>query len=183
MTSLPSLSLSLSLSLCISLSLSLSPKVPHAQYRKRFRASYNEWPQYRKRFCASYNICACALLIVSFELFVMAQPALAAFSTESFEICSFHRFPAPPPLPNPRSRHSYEVADEQRGLLSWARTWRQGSENTSARRWTMPRSTPAKKREFPTVKKIKALNSCESSHHQLANQFRFSFGLQKQWKN
>ena len=36
-TSLPSLSLSLSL--CISLS--LSPKVPHAQYRKRFRASYN----------------------------------------------------------------------------------------------------------------------------------------------
>ena len=38
-TSLPSISLSLSLSLCISLS--LSPKVPHAQYRKRFRASYN----------------------------------------------------------------------------------------------------------------------------------------------
>ena len=36
-TSLPSLSLSV----CISLSLSLSPKVPHAQYRKRFRASYN----------------------------------------------------------------------------------------------------------------------------------------------
>ena len=34
-TSLPSISLSLSLSL------SLSPKVPHAQYRKRFRASYN----------------------------------------------------------------------------------------------------------------------------------------------
>ena len=34
-TSLPSLSLYLSLSL------SLSPKVPHAQYRKRFRASYN----------------------------------------------------------------------------------------------------------------------------------------------
>ena len=34
-TSLPSVSL------CISLSLSLSPKVPHAQYRKRFRASYN----------------------------------------------------------------------------------------------------------------------------------------------
>ena len=33
-TSLPSLSLSLSLS--------LSPKVPHAQYRKRFRASYNK---------------------------------------------------------------------------------------------------------------------------------------------
>ena len=33
-TSLPSFSL------CISLSLSLSPKVPHAQYRKRFRASY-----------------------------------------------------------------------------------------------------------------------------------------------
>ena len=30
-----------SLSLCISLSLSLSPNVPHAQYRKRFRASYN----------------------------------------------------------------------------------------------------------------------------------------------
>ena len=36
-TSLPSFSLSLSL--CISLS--LSPNVPHAQYRKRFRASYN----------------------------------------------------------------------------------------------------------------------------------------------
>ena len=36
-TSLPSLSLCLS----VSLSLSLSPKVPHAQYRKRFRASYN----------------------------------------------------------------------------------------------------------------------------------------------
>ena len=35
------LSLSLSLSLCIS----LSPSAPHAQYRKRFRASYNEsWP-------------------------------------------------------------------------------------------------------------------------------------------
>ena len=33
-TSLPSISLSLSLS--------LSPKVPHAKYRKRFRASYNE---------------------------------------------------------------------------------------------------------------------------------------------
>ena len=32
-TSLPSVS--------VSLSLSLSPKVPHAQYRKRFRASYN----------------------------------------------------------------------------------------------------------------------------------------------
>ena len=31
----------LSLSLCISLSVSLSPNVPHAQYRKRFRASYN----------------------------------------------------------------------------------------------------------------------------------------------
>ena len=36
-TSLPSFSLSLS----VSLSLSLSPNVPHAQYRKRFRASYN----------------------------------------------------------------------------------------------------------------------------------------------
>ena len=35
-TSLPSISLSLYLSL------SLSPKVPHAQYRKRFRASYND---------------------------------------------------------------------------------------------------------------------------------------------
>ena len=35
-TSLPSLS--------VSLSLSLSPKVPHAQYRKRFRASYNTIP-------------------------------------------------------------------------------------------------------------------------------------------
>ena len=34
-TSLPSFSL------CISLSLSLSPNVPHAQYRKRFRVSYN----------------------------------------------------------------------------------------------------------------------------------------------
>ena len=34
-TSLPSFSVSLSLSL------SLSPNVPHAQYRKRFRASYN----------------------------------------------------------------------------------------------------------------------------------------------
>ena len=37
-TSLPSLSVSLSLCLY----LSLSPKVPHAQYRKRFRASYNK---------------------------------------------------------------------------------------------------------------------------------------------
>ena len=37
-TSLPSLSLFL----CISLSLSLSPSVPHAQYRKRFRVSYNK---------------------------------------------------------------------------------------------------------------------------------------------
>ena len=35
-TSLPSFSLSLSVSL------SLSPNVPHAQYRKRFRASYNK---------------------------------------------------------------------------------------------------------------------------------------------
>ena len=42
-TSLPSFSLSLSLYL--SLSLSLSPKVPHAQYRKRFRASYNRTGQ------------------------------------------------------------------------------------------------------------------------------------------
>ena len=39
MTSLPPHSLSLSLSL--SLYLSLSPSAPHAQYRKRFRASYN----------------------------------------------------------------------------------------------------------------------------------------------
>ena len=38
-TSLPSFSLSLCISL--SLSLSLSPNIPHAQYRKRFRASYN----------------------------------------------------------------------------------------------------------------------------------------------
>ena len=38
-TSLRKLRLSLSLSLSVSLSLSL--KVPHAQYRKRFRASYN----------------------------------------------------------------------------------------------------------------------------------------------
>ena len=41
-TSLPSLP--------VSLSLSLSPKVPHAQYRKRFRASYNthqlRWPDF-----------------------------------------------------------------------------------------------------------------------------------------
>ena len=37
-TSLPSISLSLSLSL--SVSLSLSPKVPHAQYRKRGSTSY-----------------------------------------------------------------------------------------------------------------------------------------------
>ena len=40
-TSLPSFSLSLSLSLSLCISLSLSPNVPHAQYRKRFRASYN----------------------------------------------------------------------------------------------------------------------------------------------
>ena len=47
-TSLPSLSISLSV--CISLS--LSPKVPHAQYRKRFRASYNYLgtPQQRESF-------------------------------------------------------------------------------------------------------------------------------------
>ena len=36
-----SVSLSLSLSLSLYLSLSLSPSAPHAQYRKRFRASYN----------------------------------------------------------------------------------------------------------------------------------------------
>ena len=48
------LSLFLSLSLSLSLYLSLSPKVPHAQYRKRFRASYNkksvevEWQQPRR---------------------------------------------------------------------------------------------------------------------------------------
>ena len=40
-TSLPSLS--------VSLSLSLSPKVPHAQYRKRFRASYNKSDVYPDR--------------------------------------------------------------------------------------------------------------------------------------
>ena len=44
-TSLPSFSLSLSLSLSLCISLSLSPKVPHAQYRKRFRASYNRTGQ------------------------------------------------------------------------------------------------------------------------------------------
>ena len=50
-TSLPSFSLSLCISL--SLSLSLSPKVPHAQYRKRFRASYNTpWLQ---SLCVQYN--------------------------------------------------------------------------------------------------------------------------------
>ena len=42
-TSLPSFSLSLSLSLY----LSLSPNVPHAQYRKRFRVSYNTQCVYR----------------------------------------------------------------------------------------------------------------------------------------
>ena len=36
-----SLPLSPSLSLYLSLSLSLTPSAPHAQYRKRFRASYN----------------------------------------------------------------------------------------------------------------------------------------------
>ena len=42
MTSLPSISLSLSLYL------SLSPSVPHTQYRKRFRASYNRiWGIFR----------------------------------------------------------------------------------------------------------------------------------------
>ena len=41
-TSLPSHSLSLSLSLSLSVSLSLSPSAPDAQYRKRFRASYND---------------------------------------------------------------------------------------------------------------------------------------------
>ena len=39
-TSLSSHSLSLSLSLSLYLSFSLSPSAPHAQYRKRFRASY-----------------------------------------------------------------------------------------------------------------------------------------------
>ena len=37
-----SVSLCISLSLSFSLSLSLSPSAPHAQYRKRFRASYNK---------------------------------------------------------------------------------------------------------------------------------------------
>ena len=46
-TSLPSFSLSLSLCVSLSLSLSHTPNVPHAQYRKRFRASYNSW----KVFC------------------------------------------------------------------------------------------------------------------------------------
>ena len=40
-----------SFSLSLSVSLSLSPNVSHAQYRKRFRASY----KYRKRFRASYK--------------------------------------------------------------------------------------------------------------------------------
>ena len=40
----------LSLSVCISLSLSLSPKVPHAQYRKRFRASYNKTVMFDRVF-------------------------------------------------------------------------------------------------------------------------------------
>ena len=39
-----SLSLSLSFFLSLSLYLSLSPSAPHAQYRKRFRTSYNSLP-------------------------------------------------------------------------------------------------------------------------------------------
>ena len=35
-----------SLSLCLYLSLPLSPKVPHAQYRKRFHASYNKYTRW-----------------------------------------------------------------------------------------------------------------------------------------
>ena len=42
--------LSLFLSLALSLYLSLSPSVPHAQYRKRFRASYNIVTDIVKRF-------------------------------------------------------------------------------------------------------------------------------------
>ena len=48
-TSLPSFSLSLSLCISLSLSLSLSPNVPHAQYRKRFRASYNILAKKKKK--------------------------------------------------------------------------------------------------------------------------------------
>ena len=50
-TSLPSFSLSLSLYL------SLSPNVPHAQYRKRFRASYNSSIDVRTSFRYSNYSC------------------------------------------------------------------------------------------------------------------------------
>ena len=57
-TSLPSISLSLSL--CISLS--LSPKVPHAQYRKRFRASfYTEKEREREKDGSDVTIVALKL--------------------------------------------------------------------------------------------------------------------------
>ena len=57
-TSLPSVSLSLplslSVSLSLSLSLSLSPSAPHAQYRKRFRASYNRQQRFNPETQASF---------------------------------------------------------------------------------------------------------------------------------
>ena len=71
-TSLPSLSVSLSLSLCLYLSLSLSPKVPHAQYRKRFRASYNERHCFVGK-CAKFHWDTCTCSPAVKELFNLAS--------------------------------------------------------------------------------------------------------------
>ena len=68
-TSLPSFSLSLSVSL--SLSLSLSPKVPHAQYRKRFRASYNDSRMKTLTTCSRpLNEGECLVAIISIQFAV-----------------------------------------------------------------------------------------------------------------
>ena len=75
-TSLPSFS--------VSLSLSLSPKVPHAQYRKRFRASYNVD---RRRWRAHQ-------LTSDLKRCLLFRKCLRFFESESsFGACVCHRRP------------------------------------------------------------------------------------------
>ena len=80
-TSLPSLSVSLSLFR------SLSPKVPHAQYRKRFRASYNNADWSYGPFLASRLY---AKLCVIWKDRVVVGPA-SNFQEMLFSVCAILR--------------------------------------------------------------------------------------------